>query len=37
MSCKDSWHYLSNHPNCNDCPCFMDDCDGDPEVLEDEC
>jgi len=36
MACKTEYDYIANHPNCKECPRFMDDCDGDPEVLEDE-
>jgi len=31
MGCKDKYHWNAFHPNCESCPRYLDDCDGDEE------
>ena len=33
MGCKDEYNWNANHPNCEECPRYADDCSGDIEVL----
>ena len=33
MNC-DYWNSVASHPNCKECPRYMDDCDGDDEAME---
>jgi len=35
MNCT-AYDYDAHWPNCKECPRYLDDCDGDPEVLEKE-
>ena len=34
MTCLSELDYFSNHPNCEECPRYCDDCDGDPEIID---
>ena len=36
MACPTKYDYIAHHPKCKECPRYMDDCDGDEEVLEDD-